>query len=151
MERRDLKQKTENLRIFHPSFFEYISIFIVPFALFLLVPQGVKVAYVLPAFWALEILLLLCLWIFLATTKYIIRPDWIEIRTGILVKRSTAIPFDKIINISCKQNLVQKLFNIGDLFIELPGVDPFGIVLSGVEGHREVAELVFAMKKEGAQ
>ena len=145
------KQNTEDIKVFHPSFFQYLSIFIVPLALFLLVPQGVKVAYVFPAFWILEIFLLLCLWIFLATTKYIIRPDRIEIRTGILVKYSTAIPFDKIIDITCKQNLVQKLFNIGDLFIEIPGVDPFGIVLSGVERHQEVAELLFARKGMGTE
>jgi uncharacterized membrane protein YdbT with pleckstrin-like domain len=126
-----------------------LSVFTVPFAFFLLVPQGVKVVYALWGFWILEIFLLLCVWIFLATTTYIIKPDWFEIRHGILVKRSWAIPYDKIINITCKQNPVQKLFNIGDLFIEIPGVEPFGVVLTGVEKHKEVADLFFALKKKG--
>jgi uncharacterized membrane protein YdbT with pleckstrin-like domain len=86
---------------------------------------------------------------FLATTTYVIKSDRIEIRTGILVKRSTAIPFDKIINIASKQNLFQKLFKIGDLFIEIPGVEPSEIALTGVEGPDETAELLFALKKKG--
>ncbi len=141
---------SENFRVLHPSFFQYLSVFIVPLALFLLVPQGVRLVYVLRGFWILEVFLFLCVWLFLATTKFIIKPDWFEIRSGILVKRTRSIPYDKIINITCKQNLVQKLFNIGDLFIEVPGVEPFGVALSGVERHEELAELFFALKKKGA-
>ena len=149
MESKSQKQISDDLEVLHPSFYQYLSVFTVPFALFLLIPLGVKIAYVLPAFWIFEMFLLLCLWIFLATTTYIIRPDWVEVRNGILVKRSRTIPFDKIINITCKQNLVQKLFNIGDLFIEIPGVEPSGVALTGVERHEEIAELFFALKKKG--
>lgn len=150
MEKNLLKQSADHLGVLHPSFFQYLSVFTIPLALFLLVPLGVKVFYVLPAFWIFEMLLLLGIWMFLATTTYVIKSDRIEIRTGILVKRSTAIPFDKIINIASKQNLVQKLFKIGDLFIEIPGVEPFEIALTGVEGPNETAELLFALKKKGA-
>ena len=145
----DTKSQKGNVEVIHPSFFQYLSIFTVPLAAFLLVPLGVGVVYVIPAFWIFEMFLLLCLWLFLATTTYVIKPERIEIHTGILIKRSTAIPFDKIINITCKQNLVQKLFGIGNIFIEIPGVEPFEVYLSGVQRHEEVAQLLFALKKKG--
>ena len=144
------KQGKDKQMILHPSFFQYLSVFIVPLGLFILVPLGAKVVYVLPAFWIFELLLLFLTWIFLALTTYVIRPDRIEIRSGVLVRRSTAVPFDKIINITCRQNLFQKLFGIGDLFIEIPGLEPFEITLTGIEKHQKVANFLFSLMKGSA-
>ena len=140
-------QGMNNFGIIRPSFFQYISIFIIPMAFFMLVPLGVKLVYVLSLFWMFELLLLFCLWFFLATTTYIIGPDRIEIRSGVMVKRSTTIPFEKIINITCRQTLFQKLFGIGDVFIELPGLEPSEMALTGIEKHQVVAKMIFSMRK----
>jgi uncharacterized membrane protein YdbT with pleckstrin-like domain len=86
----------------------------------------------------------------LATTSYAIQADRIEIRSGILVKQSTTIPFDKIINVTCKQTIFQRLFGIGDIFIELPGTEPAGIILSGIEKHDKTARLIFSLKNRGS-
>ncbi|HEY5037820.1 MAG TPA: PH domain-containing protein, partial [bacterium] len=56
-------------------------------------------------------------------------------------------PCDQIINVTCKQNIAQKLFRIGDIFIDTPGGKPFELALAGVENHEKVAELLFALKK----
>ena len=145
-----MKIKTQgmnNFGILRPSFFQYLSIFIVPLALFMLVPLGAKMVYALTLFWLFELLLLFCLWIFLKTTTYVIGPDRIEIRSGVIVKRSTTIPFEKIINITCRQTLFQKLFGIGDVFIELPGLEPSAMALTGIEKHQVVAKLILSMRK----
>lgn len=144
------KSVTGNAQMLHPSFFQYLSVFIVPLALFLLVPIGVKIVYVLMTFWIFELLLLFCVWLLLATTSYSIQADRIEIRCGIFVKRSTTIPFDKIINVTCKQTIFQRLFGIGDIFIELPGMEPAGIILSGIDNHEKTASLIFSLKDRGS-
>jgi uncharacterized membrane protein YdbT with pleckstrin-like domain len=144
------KSVTGNARMLHPSFFQYLSVFIVPLALFLLIPIGVKIVYVLMTFWIFELLLLFCVWLLLATTSYAIQADRIEIRCGIFVKRSTTISFDKIINVTCKQTIFQRLFGIGDIFIELPGMEPAGIIFSGIEKHEKTAGLIFSLKNRGS-
>ena len=149
MEINDSKIMADNLKFIHPSFFQYLPVFVLPFAFFLLVVLGMDVFYVLLGFFVLEMFLLLTIWLLLATITYIIKTDRLEIRSGILIKLSTAIPFDKIINITCKQNLFQKIFNIGNVFIEIPGVEPFEVALFGIEKHEEVAEFLFALKKRG--
>lgn len=142
-------QQTITFKVIHPSFYQCLDLFVVPLVFFLLVPLGVGVFYVLIGFWVFELLLFLVVWIFLATTIYIVKSDRIEIHAGIFTKCSTAIPFDKIINVTCKQNLFQKFFNIGNIFIEIPGVEPSEIELIGVEQHEQLAEILFALKKRG--
>jgi len=105
----------DNLKFIHPSFFQYLPIFVLPFAFFLLVVLGMDVFYVLLGFFVLEMFLLLTIWLLLATITYIIKTDRLEIRSGILIKLSTAIPFDKIINIS-QINFNIKHINIGKNF-----------------------------------
>ncbi|HEY5038261.1 MAG TPA: PH domain-containing protein [bacterium] len=141
------KIKTEDLKVFHPSFFQCFPVFFIPFAMFLFYPIGVRLYYIYLLFWFLEMSFLLFVWVFLATTLYVIKPDRIEIKSGVFVKRSRTVPFDQIINITCKQNLTQKLFKIGDIFIDTPGGKPFELALAGVENHERVAELLFALKK----
>jgi uncharacterized membrane protein YdbT with pleckstrin-like domain len=148
MESNVLKQKTDNLEVLHPSFYQYLVIFAVPLAFLSLLVLEINALDIVLGVCLLELFLFLNLWIFLATTTYIIKSDRIEIRTGILVKRSSAIPYDKIVNLTCRQNLFQRFFKIGNIFIELPGVDPFEIPLTGIERHEEVAELLFALKKK---
>jgi putative membrane protein len=99
----------------------------------------------------LETSFLIFVWVFLATTFYVLLPDRIEIRTGVFVKRSRTIPFDKIINITCKQNLAQRVFGIGDILIDTAGGTPFEVALVGVDNHEKVKDLVFALKKKGKE
>jgi uncharacterized membrane protein YdbT with pleckstrin-like domain len=143
------KLKLENLKSFHPSFYQCIPVFFIPFPLFLFVLLGVRLYYILMFFWILELSFLFYIWVFLSTTLFIIRPDRIEIKTGVFVKRSRTVPFDQIINITCKQTLAQKLFRIGDIFIDTPGGKPFELALGGIDNHEEVAEFLFALKKRG--
>jgi putative membrane protein len=144
------KQKREDLRVFHPSFYQCLSVFLIPLPVFLFLFYGVRLFYVLLIFWLMEMSFLLFIWVFLATTFYVLLPDRIEIRTGVFVKRSRTIPFDKIINITCNQNLAQRFFGIGDILIDTAGGKPLEAALMGVENHEKVAELFFALKKKGA-
>ncbi|HEY5038476.1 MAG TPA: PH domain-containing protein, partial [bacterium] len=104
------KIKTEDLKVFHPSFFQCFPVFFIPFVLFLFYPMGVRLYYVYLLFWFLEMSFLLFVWVFLATTLYVIKPDRIEIKSGVFVKKSRTVPFDQIINVTCKQNIAQKVF-----------------------------------------
>jgi|GEM_PF-3425563 len=143
-------QKGEDFRIFHPSFYQCLSVFLIPLPIFLFLFYGVRLFYVLLLFWLLETSFLIFVWVFLATTFYVLLPDRIEIRTGVFVKRSRTIPFDKIINITCKQNLAQRIFGIGDILIDTASGTPFEVALVGVDNHEKVKDLLFALKKKGA-
>jgi putative membrane protein len=151
MEAKTEKQKEEDFRIFHPSFYQCLSVFLIPLPMFLFLFYGVRLFYVLLLFWLMETSFLIFVWVFLGTTFYVLLPDRIEIRTGVFVKRSRTIPFDKIINITCKQNLAQRVFGIGDILIDTAGGTPFEVALVGVENHEKVKDLLFALKKKGAE
>src|ERR1035438_9959402 len=75
-------QKGEDFRIFHPSFYQCLSVFLIPLPMFLFLFYGVRLFYVLSLFWLLETSFLIFVWVFLATTFYVLLPDRIEIRTG---------------------------------------------------------------------
>jgi putative membrane protein len=143
-------QKGEDFRIFHPSFYQCLSVFLIPLPMLLFLFYGVRLFYVLLLFWLLVTSFLIFVWVFLATTFYVLLPDRIEIRTGVFVKRSRTIPFDKIINITCKQNLAQRIFGIGDILIDTAGGTPFEVALVGVVNQEKVKDLLFALKKKGA-
>jgi putative membrane protein len=128
-----------------------MPVFFVPLALFLFVPLGVRLYYILLLFWFLEASFLFFIWIFLSTTLYTIKPDRIEISTGIFVKRSRTVPLDQIINITCRQTLAQKLFGIGDIFIDTAGGKSLETALAGVERHQELVDYLFSLKQKGAE
>lgn len=144
---KQITQTKENRNTLHPSFFQCLPVFLVPFTMFLFLPFGLRLFYVLLFFWFLETSFLLMVWVYLATTFYMVKADRIEIRTGVLVKRSKAIPFDKITEISFKQNILQRVFRIGDIFIDTAGDKALEAVMAGVEYPAQVAECLFALKK----
>jgi putative membrane protein len=143
--------RIDDLRVLHPSFFNYLRFLIFPLALMFFIPLGVDVFYVLLAVWVFEILLVLGCWLVLATTAYIIKSDRIEISSGVLIKQSQTIPYDKIINITCDQSVFQRLLNIGNVFIDTAGGKPFETALLGVENHKEIADFLFTLKKGGTE
>ena len=126
-----------------------MPVFFVPLPLFLFAPLGVRLYYILLLFWFLEMSFLLFIWVYLSTTLYIIKSDRLEIRNGVFVKRSRTVPFDQMVNITCKQTLFQRFFGIGDLFIDTAGGKPFEVSLAGVEKHQELKDYLFALKKRG--
>lgn len=148
MKRMDKTKVEEKADVLKPAFSQCFPVFLVPLAMFLFLPLGVKLFYVLLFFWFLEASFLLAVWVYLATTFYIVKPDRIEIRTGVLVKRSKSIPFDKITEISSNQSLYQRFFKIGDIFIDTAGDKSLEAVLAGVEYPAQIAQCLFAMKKE---
>lgn len=148
MERTDQPTEGEKEEILHPAFAQCLPVFLVPFILFLFLFYGVKLYYVLVFFWILQTSFLFMVWLHIATTFYVVLPDRIEIRTGILVKRTKAIPFDKITEISLKQTLIQRIFGIGDLFIDTAGDKGLEAVMAGVEYPKQMAECLFSKKRE---
>jgi len=152
METTTPKFTDENSRVFRPSFFQCLPVFLVPLALFLFWPLGVGLFYVLLFFWLLETSFIALIWIHLATTLYVLKSDRIEIRSGLLSKRIRSIPLDQITNITCRQNPFQRLFKVGDIFIDIAGGGPGGtsleVVLAGVECPLQVAQGLFVLKKE---
>jgi uncharacterized membrane protein YdbT with pleckstrin-like domain len=139
------KQKTVD--VFHPSFFQCFPVLFVPVPLFLLIIVGVRLYYILLVVWALETSFLVFIWAFISTTFYIVMPDRIEIKTGIFVKRTRSVPLKQIVSITCKQNMFQRFFKIGDISINVPSGEPFGLVLTGVENPEKAAEYLFALRQ----
>lgn len=133
--------------ILHPAFAQCLPVFLVPFILFLFLFYGVKLYYVLVFFWILETSFLCMVWIHLATTYYVVFPDRIEIRSGVWVKRSKSIPLNRITEISYKQTLFQRMFRIGDLFIDTAGDKSLEAVMAGVEYPEQITECLFGMVK----
>ena len=149
MERMDQNLRKEREDILHPAFAQCLPVFLVPFILFLFLFYGLKLHYVLLVFWSLETSFLFMVWIYIATTLYVFFPDRIEIRTGVLVKRSKAIPFDRITEISYKQTLFQRFFRIGDIHIDTAGDKTLEAVLAGVEFPKQITQCLFAMMQRG--
>ena len=143
----DEKQKTVDVEVFHPSFFQCFPVLFVPVSLFLLALVGVRLYYILLLIWSLETSFLIFIWAFISSTFYIVMPDRIEIKTGVFVKRTRSVPFKQIVSITCKQNMIQRFFKIGDISINVPGSQPFGLALTGVENPEKAAEYLFALRK----
>ncbi len=137
------------LRVLHPSFYHYVTVLLIPLALLGLIPLGVDFIFVLLTVWVFEILMVSGCWVALVTTRYVIQADRIEITSGILVRQSRSVPYDKIVNITGDQSLLQRLFNIGNIFIDTAGGKPFETALFGVENHQEVVDFLFALKQQG--
>ncbi len=142
------KIKPKGFEEFHPSFFQCFPVLFIPAPLFAFLILGVRLYYILLLVWFLEMSFLVSIWVFLSTTIYCILPDRVEIKTGVFVKRSRTVPLKQITNITCKQNIAQRLFKIGDIFIDSPSGKPFELALAGVENHEKVAELLLAFRKE---
>src|SRR5581483_6155546 len=102
----------------HPSFSQCLPVFILPFGLFLLLPFGAKQLYVNVFFVWLEAFFYTLVKGYIATIHYVFWPDRIELRTGFFERRSKSIPLIEITEISFKQSLYQRIFKIGDIFIE---------------------------------
>ncbi|HJT23269.1 MAG TPA: PH domain-containing protein, partial [bacterium] len=105
----------------HPSFSQCLPVFLLPFALFLLLPFGAKRLYLYAFFIWMEVFFYYLIQWFLASINHIILPDRVELITGLFERHSKTIPFDKITEINCKQSLYQRFFKIGDIFIETAG------------------------------
>jgi len=131
----------------HPSFSQCLPIFFLPFGLFLLLPFGAKHLYVNIFFVWLEVFFYTLVKGYITTIHYVFWPDRIEVRTGIIDCRSKSIPFAEITEISCKQSLYQRIFKIGDIFIETAGGRDFTLALAGVKYPQQIAQCLFAMKK----
>ena len=133
----------------HPSFSQCLPVFILPFGLFLLLPFGARHLYVNIFFVWSEVFFYYLIKAYIATIHYIVWLDRIELRTGLFDRRSKSIPFDEITEITCKQSLYQRIFKIGDIFIETAGGKDFTVALAGVKYPKQVAQCLFAMKKRG--
>src|SRR5258708_3794223 len=131
----------------HPSYSQCLPVFILPFGLFLLLPFGARHLYVGIFFVWLEIFFHTLIKGYISTIHYVFWSDRIEIRTGLFDRRSKSIPFVEITKISCKQTLYQRLFMIGDVFIDTAGGKEFTLSLAGVKYPEQVAQCLFAMKK----
>ena len=133
----------------HPSFSQCLPVFILPFGLFLLLPFGAKHLYVNVFFVWGEVFFYTLVKGYITTIHYFFWPDRIELRTGFFERRSKSIPFDEITEITCKQSIYQRIFKIGDIFIETAGGKDFTVALAGVKYPQQVAQCLFAMKKRG--
>ena len=133
----------------HPSFSQCLPVFILPFGLFLLLPFGARHLYVNVFFVWSEVFFYYLIKAYITTIHYVVWPDRIELRTGLFDRRSKSIPFDEITEITCKQSLYQRIFKIGDIFIETAGGKDFTVALAGVKYPEQVAQCLFAMKKRG--
>ena len=134
----------------HPSFFQCLPVFIIPFSLFLLFPLGARRIYiVIFFFFYLEYFFYSVVRLYISTVHYVAWPDRIEKRIGLFNRLSKSIPFDQITEISFTQNLYQKLFKIGDVYISTAGGKEFTVIWAGIKYPEQVSRVLFAMKKSG--
>lgn len=54
-------------------------------------------------------------------TQFVVTNDRIITRIGVIGKAGTEIPLDRVMNISYKQSIKERLLNVGDLMIESAG------------------------------
>lgn len=57
------------------------------------------------------------------TTEFVLTSSRIIVRQGILSKQGIEIPLDRVMNISYKQNILERFLRTGDLIIESAGED----------------------------
>lgn len=55
------------------------------------------------------------------TTEFVVSTDRIIVRQGVLAKYAIEIPLDKVMNISYRQSLYERLLGTGDLVVESAG------------------------------
>ncbi len=55
------------------------------------------------------------------TTQFVVTNDRIITRVGVIGKAGTEIPLDRVMNISYKQSIKERILNVGDLMIESAG------------------------------
>jgi uncharacterized membrane protein YdbT with pleckstrin-like domain len=135
--------------IIHPSFFQYSAFFVVPSALFFLLFLGVDRCKVILGVWIFETAMVLAAWILMATTTYVIKPDRVEIKNGVFVRRSRVMPYGQIVNITCNQGFFQRLVGIGNVSIDTAGGKDTGITLAGICRPVKITEFLFALKNRG--
>lgn len=135
----------------HPSFSQCLPVFILPFGLFFLLLFGARPLYVYIFFAWLELFFYKLIQWYILSINYVFWPDRVEVRTGLFKGTSRSIPFAEITEITCKQSIYQKLFKIGDIFIETAGGKDFTLALAGVKYPKQIAQGLFAMKRRGGQ
>ncbi len=64
--------------------------------------------------------------------RYIVEPDRVLMRKGVLYRKQTSIIFDRIDHIQTSQNALNKLFNNGNLIINTAGSSRPELVLSNI-------------------
>lgn len=133
----------------HPAFAQCFPVFMLPFGMFLLFPFGVNHVFIYFFFVYLEFCLYHFARLYILTTHYVFWDDRIEFRAGLFRSTSKSIPFSEITEVTCKQSLYQRLFKIGDIFIETAGGREFTIALAGVKYPKQITDTLFALKKRG--
>ncbi|MFW6415377.1 MAG: PH domain-containing protein, partial [Thermodesulfobacteriota bacterium] len=69
--------------------------------------------------------------------KYIIEPERVLMRKGVLYRRQTSIIFDRIDHIQTGQNFLNKLFKNGNILIYTAGSSKPELVLKDIRNHTE--------------
>lgn len=74
-------------------------------------------------------------------THFVLTNTRIVVRVGVISKRSTEIPLNRINSVACKQNPFERLVRVGDLYVESASLDGRNII-SDVRDPERVRQLI---------
>ena len=122
-----------NEKIYRPawkSFYRSISLIVllavVVIALTILAPFEAKIKGVLWAAWAVvAIAIFLYMVVRRASISLTVRPDEVALDQGILNRKSIEISYSSIRTVEVTQTLMQRILNLGDLFIASSGTGEY--------------------------
>jgi len=72
--------------------------------------------------------------------SYIIKDDCIEARSGVVFKRVTSVPYQKITNIDITQDPLERMFSIGTVHVQTAGMGTYisEMLLCGIGNTEEL-------------
>jgi uncharacterized membrane protein YdbT with pleckstrin-like domain len=73
---------------------------------------------------------------------FTIRKDEVAVEHGILNKTSTEVSIRKIRSIQVQQRIIQRIFNVGDIYIASAGTESYEIVAHGIRSPHDIRDLL---------
>ena len=136
------------LKVFSPSFGQFLPLFISPIFLFTLYLLNLSLLWVSLAFWCFETIIFFFVWFSITFTKYRLFSNRVTVDVGFLNKSSRSIPFSAINNVSSESNLFQRPFNIGNIRIDSATGQSREVFLLGVSDPENISEMIFRLKEK---
>jgi len=137
--------------VLRPSIFQYIPILLAPALVFVLLIFHWDTLIILIAFWAFVLLAFLWASFHRLCSKYVIHSDRIDCSWGFLNKRTVAIHFENIQDVSTNSNFFQTPFNIGNIVLDTSGKEGEGATLVGVPDPVELADHIYKKRFPGGK
>lgn len=141
----------------HPSLWLEIKILVfIPIILALTVLLYAQKAFKVPAaalfLFSLVVIAGLLIWVFVvrASVTYTVTTRKVKIRRGIIAKNTDEIHIRDLRNAIVRQSALNRIINIGDIYLGTSGTDGEEIAIIGVAGPHKLKDLIVEQKSRNA-